>query len=174
MSLFDNFKVLYDETQLNINNYFNTLKNLYSMLEDNKINHAFIGHTALILHFEKINRPVEDIDILIDRSQNEIFLKTFNKNNAIKPSPSFDINKRSFCELNNFKIDIWTTYNPMMKKHPNKLFYGSGFLEEEFMLKKQIDNSLFCYHKPQIIFNLKKSNNDMRDSIFETNYGYIR
>lgn len=169
MSIFSNFKILYNTIQLDIDNYFNTLKSLHSILDNSKINHAFVGHTALILHFEQINRPVEDIDILIDRSQNEIFLELFNKNNIEIDRASFDSSKRSFWRLNEYKIDIWTTYNPMMKKHHNKLLYGSGFLEEEFVLKKQIDNILFSYHKPQIVFNLKKSNKDMRDIIFETN-----
>ena len=140
---------------INVENYFNTIIQISSILDSSKVKYAIVGSAGLILHYQKINRIPKDIDLLIQREDNEAYIASFDQNNIPQDrTPWTDRLRRSHWLLNDIKIDVWTTYSEAMKKHPNKLYQGSGFLDD-LVLQKEIGSIVFKYLDPSVALNLK-------------------
>ena len=140
---------------INVENYFNTIIQISSILDSSKVKYAIVGSAGLILHYQKMNRVSKDIDLLIQREDNEAYIASFDQNNIPQDrTPWTDRLRRSHWLLNDIKIDVWTTYSEAMKKHPNKLYQGSGFLDA-LVLQKEIGSIIFKYLDPSVALNLK-------------------
>lgn len=156
-SFIQNFKIenISTEDIKNVENYFNTIIQISSILDSSKVKYAIVGSTALILHYQKMNRIPKDIDLLIQREDNEAYIASFDQNNIPQDgTPWTDRLRRSHWLLNDIKIDVWTTYSEAMKKHPNKLYQGSGFLDD-LVIEKEIGSTIFKYQDPSVALNLK-------------------
>jgi len=159
-SFIENFKIenISSEDIKNVENYFNTIIQISSILDSSKVKYAIVGSAGLILHYQKMNRIPKDIDLLIQRQDNEPYIESFNQNNIPQDKiPWTDRLRRSHWLLNDIKIDVWTTYSEAMKRHPNKLYKGAGFLDD-LVLEKEIGSIVFKYQDPKIVLNLKKIN----------------
>ena len=156
-SFIQNFKIenISGEDMINVENYFNTIIQISSILDSSKVKYAIVGSAGLILHYQKMNRVSKDIDLLIQREDNESYIESFNQNNIPQDrTPWTDRLRRSHWLLNDIKIDVWTTYSEAMKKHPNRLYQGSGFLDD-LVLQKEIGSIVFKYLDPSVALNLK-------------------
>ena len=152
-----NFKIenISEEDMKDVENYFNTIIQISSILDSSKVKYAIVGGAGLILHYQKMNRVSKDIDLLIQREDNEAYIASFDQNNIPQDrTPWTDRLRRSHWLLNDIKIDVWTTYSEAMKKHPNKLYQGSGFLDA-LVLQKEIGSIIFKYLDPSVALNLK-------------------
>lgn len=160
-SFIQNFKIenISAEDMSNVENYFNTIIQISSILDSSKVKYAIVGSAALILHYQKMNRIPKDIDLLIQREDNESYIESFNQNNIPQDkTPWTDRLRRSHWLLNDIKIDVWTTYSEAMKRHPNKLYQGAGFLDD-LVIEKEIGSIVFKYQDPKVVLNLKTLNN---------------
>jgi len=156
-SFIQNFKIenISEEDMSNVENYFNTIIKISSILDSSKVKYAIVGSTVLILHYQKMNRIPKDIDLLIQREDNESYIESFDQNNIPQDkTPWTDRLRRSHWLLNDIKIDVWTTYSEAMKKHPNKLYQGAGFLDG-LVIEKEIESTIFKYLDPSVALNLK-------------------
>ena len=156
-SFIKNFKIenISEEDIKNVENYLNTIIQISSILDSSKVKYAIVGSTALILHYQKMNRVPKDIDLLIQREDNELYIESFDQNNIPQDrTPWTDRLRRSHWLLNDIKIDVWTTYSEAMKKHPNKLYQGAGFLDD-LVIEKEIGSIIFKYRDPSVVLNLK-------------------
>lgn len=152
-----NFKIenISEEDMKDVENYFNTIIQISSILDSSKVKYAIVGSAGLILHYQKINKIPKDIDLLIQREDNEAYIASFDQNNIPQDrTPWTDRLRRSHWLLNDIKIDVWTTYSEAMKKHPNKLYQGAGFLDD-LVLQKEIGSIVFKYLDPSVALNLK-------------------
>ena len=152
-----NFKIenISEEDMKDVENYLNTIIQISSILDSSKVKYAIVGSAGLILHYQKMNRVSKDIDLLIQREDNESYIESFNQNNIPQDrTPWTDRLRRSHWLLNDIKIDVWTTYSEAMKKHPNRLYQGSGFLDD-LVLQKEIGSIVFKYLDPSVALNLK-------------------
>ena len=159
-SFIENFKIenISAEDMSNVENYFNTIIQISSILDSSKVKYAIVGSAGLILHYQKMNRIPKDIDLLIQREDNEAYIASFDQNNIPQDkTPWIDRLRRSHWLLNDIKIDVWTTYSEGMKRHPNKLYKGAGFLDD-LVLEKEIGSIVFKYQDPKVVLNLKKIN----------------
>lgn len=159
-SFIENFKIenISPEDITNVENYFNTIIQISSILDSSKVKYAIVGSAGLILHYQKMNRIPKDIDLLIQREDNESYIESFNQNNIPQDkTPWTDRLRRSHWLLNDIKIDVWTTYSEGMKRHPNKLYQGAGFLDD-LVIEKEIGSIVFKYQDPKVVLNLKKIN----------------
>ena len=159
-SFIENFKIenISPEDITNVENYFNTIIQISSILDSSKVKYAIVGSAGLILHYQKMNRIPKDIDLLIQREDNESYIASFDQNNIPQDKiPWTDRLRRSHWLLNDIKIDVWTTYSEGMKRHPNKLYQGAGFLDD-LVLEKEIGSIAFKYQDPKVVLNLKTLN----------------